>query len=159
MTKRFWYQLLIWLSGIGALALSLVAINSLGCNYEMKISNGESDYYAVCRFGKLTVLERDRHTKAIWRVSAYQAVIGDQLIYWVTDRTAIQHAVKPSNLEDYNQVQNSLSIPLNYGWKMITPTHIAIFQHSPHPEISQGHFEGWLDFYHRIWPDTPVHPQ
>lgn len=159
MNNRHLQLLLGWVSGLGALAILFVTINSIGCNYEMRVSSKESDYYGVCRFGKITVLERDHHTKALWRVSAYQAVIGDQLIFWVTDRTPIQHAVKPSNLEDYNQVQSSLNMPLNYGWKMITPTHIAIFQHSPHPEITQGHFEGWLDFYHRFWPATPVHPQ
>lgn len=159
MKRAALIRLLFGLSATGMMLVGLVLINSLGCNYEMHLASKEADYYAVCRAGKFTVIERDRYTKAKWMVSAYQAVLGNQLIFLVTDRTLIERPDKQSALSDINQVEGTFSIPLNYGWQMITPEQIAIFQHSPHPELLQGHLEGWLDFYHKFWPATPLRAQ
>ncbi|QNF23782.1 hypothetical protein FT673_02415 [Aeromonas hydrophila] len=138
MRRAALIRLLFGLSATGMVLAGLVLINSLGCNYEMHLSSKEADYYAVCRAGKFTVIERDRYTKAKWMVSAYQAVLGNQLIFLVTDRTLIERPDKQSALSDINQVEGTFSMPLNYGWQMITPEQIAIFQHSPHPNYCRA---------------------
>lgn len=159
MRRNLLARLIYGLSALGMLLVCLVLLNSLGCDYEMRLSSKEADYYAVCRAGKFTVIERERDSKAAWMVSAYQAVIGSQLIFFVTERSQIEAAQTKSTLSDRNQMQGIFNMPLNYGWKKLTPSHIAIFQHSPHSEVLQGHFEGSLDFYHRFWPSVPVKAQ
>ena len=132
--------------------LSGIVINSLGCNYEMHLSSKSADYFAVCRAGKFTVIERELKTHATWRVTALQIVVGHQLIFLVTDRTPIKTAAEDerAGLDDLNQLQRDVTMPLNYGWMMFGENRIAIFQHYPHAEIVQGHIDGWLDFYQRF---------
>jgi len=150
------HQGLVRTCPLGGWLVALILLNSLGCDYEMRFSSKEVDYYAVCRAGKFTAIEHEPSSKATWMVTAYQAVIANQLILFVTDRTQVEAAQTKSPLSDLNNIQGSFTMPLNYGWKKLTPHHIAIFQHSPHPEVLLAHFEGALDFYHRLWPSKPV---
>ncbi|EKB20066.1 hypothetical protein K3H47_00650 [Aeromonas veronii] len=159
MKRSLLTRLLYVSSSLGMLLVSLILLNSLGCDYEMRLSSKEADYYAVCRAGKFTVIEREHGSKATWMVTAYQAVLGSQLIFFVTERSQVEAPQTKSPLSDLNKMHGSFTMPLNYGWKKLTPDHIAIFQQSPHPEILQGHFEGSLDFYHRFWPSVPVKTQ
>jgi hypothetical protein len=109
------------------LLVSLILLNSLGCDYEMRLSSKEADYYAVCRAGKFTVIEREHGSKATWMVTAYQAVLGSQLIFFVTERSQVEAPQTKSPLSDLNKMHGSFTMPLNYGWKKLTPDHIAFF--------------------------------
>ena len=68
MRRAALIRLLFGLSATGMVLAGLVLINSLGCNYEMHLSSKEADYYAVCRAGKFTVIERDRYgLRYVWQ--------------------------------------------------------------------------------------------
>lgn len=142
---------------ISAILFGLLLLNSFGCNYEMTLQSSEANYYGVCHGGKVTILEQDLSGNSQWRISGFQLPIGQQVFLWVTRREPIRQVDGGnSSLDNYNQTQINRFVLVNFGWLMLSPTQIALFEHSPHPEISVGKFHGWMDFYHRLLPLTPL---
>lgn len=139
-----------------AIGFCLLVLNSFGCNYEMTLQSDEARYYGVCHGGKVTFLEQDAQRIA-WRVSGFQLPVGQQVFLWITNREPLHdQADTDSRLEAFNQTQRNRFVLVNFAWQMLTPEKIAVFQHSPHPEISVGELHGWMDLTHRFWPARPL---
>lgn len=70
----------------------------------------------------------------------FSTPVGQQVFLWITNREAPLHdqADTDSRLEAFNQTQRNRFVLVNFAWQMLTPEKIAVFQHSPHPEISVG---------------------
>ncbi|MBM3116804.1 hypothetical protein [Jeongeupia naejangsanensis] len=149
-------HLALWLLPLAALlTVGFVIVNSLGCNYELRINHRNLSYYGVCRFGDVTFLESDQQTGSQWSVSAYQISIANQLIFLVRERRQLRDgAGSVQLLDDYNHTQNQYLL-VNYAWMPVDDGRIALFQTSPHHDVWLGKRDGPIDLMDALFPRQP----
>ncbi|MFG0835286.1 hypothetical protein ACEUC3_19430 [Aeromonas bivalvium] len=137
-------SLLLLLSPILLLGLGigLLLMNSMGCNYEMRVTDGDLSYYGVCRWGQAHFIETDNRSGAEWSVKAFQLAVADQLLFIIQERRQLKAGDgSDSKLDHYNQAQASFHL-LNYAWLPIDEKRIALFQTAPHHDVLLATREG-----------------
>ncbi|MGC3962673.1 MAG: hypothetical protein QM803_04920 [Rhodocyclaceae bacterium] len=148
---------LLWafpvLVGIAALCL---LINSMGCNYEIRSTHRNVDYYGVCRGGFVNLVETDLTTGSKWTMGAFQFSLANQILFFVHDRTQIREANgnMVSALDTYNQSLGSFSL-VNYAWMPVDGRRIVLFQTSPHHDVLAITREGHMSLWDAYFPYKP----
>jgi hypothetical protein len=116
-------------------ALALL-INSMGCNYELRATHHNIDYYAVCRGGFVDIVETDLATHSQWAVHAFQFSLANQVLFVVHNRTQVRPSREEASsvLDTYNQAQGLIGM-INYAWMPVDEKRIVFFQTSPRHDV------------------------
>ncbi|UXB09968.1 hypothetical protein GP476_00190 (plasmid) [Aeromonas dhakensis] len=128
-------------------------VNGKGCNYEMILPTENGiESFAVCRWGRINVINTDSVTQDQWVVSGINFSINNQLYIFVTDRKKTNDGSPgtTSILDKIIQSYDDISF-YHYAWVSIDNENILIFQTMPKDEIYFAQKKGVFDFNERYF--------
>lgn len=128
-------------------------INGLGCDYEMQLpTEGNIESIAVCRAGRINVVDTDTKTNDQWVVSAISFNVGNQIYMLVTNRYKSNDGT-PSDVSLLDKIHQSHEgiIIYHYAWKQIDKNNIILFQKTPKDEVYIAKINGAIDFWMAIF--------
>lgn len=138
---------------ISAIIISLSYINGLGCDYEMQLPTEDGiESIAVCRMGRINVVDTDLTTNDQWVVSAINFNIGNQIYMFVTKRYKSNDgsASTVSKLDKIHQSHDGITI-YHYAWVLVDSKNIILFQRIPKDEIYMVKMNGVVDLWMAIF--------
>lgn len=142
-----------WPALLSAGALSLVLINSMGCNYSMYVSHPPLHYYMTCEWGKVRIIEANILNGEEWRFNAIQLAFFDQVLYLIHDRTLLRPPRQASQSDQQLPAARNKSNVISFGWLPLDDDHIALFRNLPHQDLRVAQMDGRLSL---LSPLTPL---
>ncbi|MFA9441364.1 hypothetical protein ACDA63_17185 [Uliginosibacterium sp. sgz301328] len=158
MTRKRLFLLLIFPVLVGIAGLALL-VNSMGCNYTLRSTHRDVDYYGVCRGGFVNLVETDLTTGSTWTVGAFQFSLADQLLFVVHSRNHIRESSgkATSVLDTYNRSLGAISF-VNYAWMPVGRRRVVFFQTSPYHDVLTMTREGHISLWDAYFPyDRPAY--
>ncbi|MGR1222013.1 hypothetical protein ACUVMQ_03475 [Aeromonas veronii] len=134
---------------ISTITISLSYINGLGCDYEMQLPIEDGiESIAICRMGRINVVETDLATNDQWVINAININIGNQIYMLVTSRHKSNDGTAStiSKLDKFHQSHDGITI-YHYAWTLIDKNNIIIFQKIPKDEIYMVRMNGVIDLW------------
>ncbi|KAE9625313.1 hypothetical protein GL272_14090 [Aeromonas veronii] len=146
-------MLIFFPMALSLITLSLSYINGLGCDYEMQLpaENGVESI-AVCRMGRINVVETDINTNDQWVINAINFNIGNQIYMFVTNRYQSNDGLpfKVSYLDRFNKSHDGI-VMYHYAWVLVDSNNVILFQKIPKDEIYMAKINGVIDLWMAIF--------
>lgn len=128
-------------------------INGRGCNYEMTLPTEDGiESFAVCRWGRINVIDTDTISQDQWIVSGINFSISNQMYIFVTDRKKTNDGTPgtTSALDKIIQSNDNISL-YHYAWIPVDSENVLIFQTIPKDEVYFSQKKGFFDFNERYF--------